>query len=257
MDSMSGRSSNDQLGDQSLGSTNGRYSVQIHGDPLDPLLSHHRAFSYISSHLTSSSMANLPQPQQTMQMPGLPVNNTSDGNGALSLSLFGDLAKVVGLLGNNNNNNNNGGYLGSTLGLNPQIEQQLRALGLHPSQYPSAGVSQTQSSSRGGDSGEDMSSKYSFSTRGQGGSSVSVQSGGRNKKPNRIVVVPCRARGMSMEHNFQVSQIAGLRFSPICLLVTSSFYVDGTLRRPILKFPRTLIMAMALFAVFQNAEIVV
>jgi hypothetical protein len=149
--------------------------------------------------------------------------NNRGGVDALSLVLFGNLANVAqladlqSLLGGNNNNSNNTGQFSSN-NFGQSIEQQLLALGLPTTQqqvYPllssfgrnmgqksvSSSLSQVQS---GGDFCEDnMQGKLSVSSRNRIGSSVSGQSESA-KKQEHIVSVPCRARGMPMEHNFQV-----------------------------------------------------
>ena len=170
-----------------------------------------------------------PLPQPSRQMPNMPGNNNREGNDSLSLALFGNLAKLVDLQGiMGNNSNNNGGRLGSNnnnnygLGNAQSIEQQLRSLGLPVSQQQinallsssggqhkmgqrSASSSLAQAMQSGGDSGEDnMSAKFSFSSRNRIGDSASMQSNSVNTQ-TRVAVVPCRARGMPMEHNFQVS----------------------------------------------------
>eukprot|EP00429_Kryptoperidinium_foliaceum_P088989 CAMPEP_0176198616 /NCGR_PEP_ID=MMETSP0121_2-20121125/8143_1 /TAXON_ID=160619 /ORGANISM="Kryptoperidinium foliaceum, Strain CCMP 1326" /LENGTH=575 /DNA_ID=CAMNT_0017537469 /DNA_START=36 /DNA_END=1764 /DNA_ORIENTATION=+ len=195
MNSASGRSNNDQNGDRSV----------------------------------ISGCKNSPLPQPSRQMPNMPGNNNREGNDSLSLALFGNLAKLVDLQGiMGNNSNNNGGRLGSNnnnnygLGNAQSIEQQLRSLGLPVSQQQinallsssggqhkmgqrSASSSLTQAMQSGGDSGEDnMSAKFSFSSRNRIGDSASMQSNSVNTQ-TRVAVVPCRARGMPMEHNFQTA----------------------------------------------------
>mmetsp|Transcript_40742 Transcript_40742/g.117003 ORF Transcript_40742/g.117003 Transcript_40742/m.117003 type:complete len:513 (-) Transcript_40742:361-1899(-) len=182
-----------------MNSGNGRSNMDQNGD---------RSGSSASQH--NPAMQNMSQPP--MSFPGIQMNNNNNGgaNNPLSQALLGDLAKVVQLsdlqklLGGMNNNNNSNNNLQPNLGIgnNPEIQRKLQQLGMFPLQQGNAGYG-TQSS---GDSGEDTSGKFSFSSsRNFGTASASAQSDRRSKKPKHIVVVPCRARGMPMEHNFQTA----------------------------------------------------
>lgn len=209
------------------------------------------SFHSLSSYSTSWTKVHLNQ--QSRQMNG-------NGNDALSLALVGGLAKVVGLadlqalLGNKNNSssNINSGQDGRNLdiSLSQTIEQQRQASSLLPMQQqqnntvsPSGTilgqsasiVSQAPPSSHVGTPGDNMS-RFSYSTQRLEGSSATTSSGVRGNKTKRIVVVPCRARGMSIEHNFQVSISVCV---PFCCCSNQNVSPISTLskyRRHTLKF---------------------
>lgn len=133
----------------------------------------------------------------------------------LSPALPGDqLSALQALLGMNTNTANiNPNMFTSSLGLGSELELKLRQFGMHPSQQrqqPSQLDSMIQSSRT--DAGDDNSGKVSVPSRSAVASTYSSRASiGQPGQTKRVVRVPCRARGMSMDHNFQVRPRMALR----------------------------------------------
>jgi hypothetical protein len=160
--------------------------------------------------------ANSQQPQQQQQSQQL---SDAARNQLVSLALTGDLAKALQLAnfaglqeqgrngGLNLAGNNRSGGMGSNGGGNQQFFQGMQRSN-NPLQSLCLGKSQSQPEQQtesAGQQPEHQTSKSSSLPFAKVGALDST--GPEVKKSAHSVVVPCRARGMTMEHNFQVRRL--------------------------------------------------